>query len=42
MSTTEKSPDEPIKIQNPEALEGGIAETRLKRHLGRGVYVHNV
>lgn len=42
MVTTEASPDEPFRVQNPEALQGGVAETRLKRHLGRGVYVHDV
>lgn len=42
MVTTEPSPDEVVRVQNPEALEGGPAETRLKRHLGRGVYVHDV
>lgn len=42
MSTAEASLDDPFKIQNPEALDGGIAETRLKRHLGRGVYVQEV
>lgn len=42
MVTTEASPDEVVRVQNPEALQGGHAETRLKRHLGRGVYVHDV
>lgn len=42
MVTTEASPDNAIRVQNPEALRGGHAETRLKRHLGRGVYVHDV
>lgn len=42
MGTTNTSPDETVRVQNPEALQGGPAETRLKRHLGRGVYVHNV
>lgn len=45
MSTTNQpssvniSSDEPIRIQNPESLEGGYAELRLKRHLGQGIYV---
>ncbi|MFC6720700.1 hypothetical protein [Halobacteriaceae bacterium SHR40] len=42
MVTTNAAPDEPFRVQNPEALQGGTAETRLKRHLGRGVYVHDV
>lgn len=42
MVTTETSPDDPFRVQNPEALQGGVAETRLKRHLGRGVYVHDI
>lgn len=42
MVTTEASPDEPLRVQNPEALQGGVAEIRLKRHLGRGIYVHDV
>ncbi|WEL21955.1 hypothetical protein [Halorhabdus sp. BNX81] len=42
MATTDTSPDEVVRVQNPEALQGGPAETRLKRHLGRGVYVHDV
>ena len=42
MVTTEASPDDPFRVQNPEALQGGVAETRLKRHLGRGIYVHDV
>lgn len=42
MVTTDTSPDEPFRVQNPEALQGGPAETRLKRHLGRGIYVHDV
>jgi len=42
MATTDISPDEAVRVQNPEALQGGPAETRLKRHLGRGVYVHDV
>jgi len=42
MVTTDVSPDEAIRVQNTEALQGGPAETRLKRHLGRGVYVHDV
>jgi len=42
MVTTEASPDDAVRVQNPEALQGGHAETRLKRHLGRGVYVHDV
>lgn len=42
MGTTTTSPDETVRVQNPEALQGGSAETRLKRHLGRGVYVHDV
>lgn len=42
MVTTETSPDDPFRVQNPEALQGGVAETRLKRHLGRGIYVHEV
>lgn len=42
MATTESTPDEPFRVQNPEALQGGIAETRLKRHLGRGIYVSSV
>lgn len=42
MVTTDISPDKAVRVQNPEALQGGPAETRLKRHLGRGVYVHDV
>lgn len=42
MVTAGTSSDEAIRVQNPEALQGGHAETRLKRHLGRGVYVHDV
>lgn len=42
MATTEASLDDPFRVQNPEALQGGVAETRLKRHLGRGIYVHDV
>lgn len=42
MVTTNSTPDDPFRVQNPEALQGGIAEVRLKRHLGRGIYVHNV
>lgn len=42
MVTTNVTSDEPFRVQNPEALQGGVAETRLKRHLGRGVYVHDV
>jgi len=42
MVTTNATPDEPLRVQNPERLQGGVAETRLKRHLGRGVYVHEV
>jgi len=42
MTTTEMSPDDPFRVQNPEALQGGIDEIRLKRHLGRGVYVHDL
>lgn len=41
MGTTESKPDEAVRIQNPQALQGGQAENRLKRHLGRGVYVHD-
>lgn len=42
MVTTQATPDEPFRVQNPEALRGGTAETRLKRHLGRGIYVYDV
>lgn len=42
MSTAESSPDDPFKVQNLEALQGGVAESRLKRHLGRGIYVQNI
>lgn len=42
MVTTEATHDDPFRVQNPAALQGGVAETRLKRHLGRGVYVHDV
>lgn len=42
MSTVDSDPEEPVRIQNVEALQGGHAEIRLKRHLGRGVYVHDV
>jgi hypothetical protein len=42
MSTTDAEPNETIRVQNIEALQDGPAETRLKRHLGRGVYVHEV
>lgn len=41
MTTTRASPENPIRVQNPESLEGGLAETRLKRHLGRGIYVQD-
>jgi hypothetical protein len=41
MVTTGSSPDEVVRVQNPETLQGGRTETRLKRHLGRGVYVHD-
>lgn len=42
MVSSNKSSNDAVRVQNPEALEGGRAETRLKRHLGRGVYVHDV
>lgn len=42
MATTQTSRDDPFRVQNPETLQGGVAETRLKRHLGRGIYVHDV
>lgn len=42
MSTAESSPDDPFKVQHIEALQGGVAESRLKRHLGRSIYVQNV
>lgn len=42
MATTDTNPDEPFRVQNPDALQGGFAETRLKRHLGRGIYVNHV
>lgn len=42
MATTQSSRDDPFRVQNPESLEGGVAEARLKRHLGRGIYVQDV
>lgn len=42
MVTTEPAADDPFRVQNPESLQGGVAESRLKRHLGRGIYVHDV
>lgn len=42
MVTSEATRNNPFRVQNLEALQGGVAETRLKRHLGRGVYVHDV
>ncbi len=42
LDSTGVSSDDPFRIQNPEALRGGVDETRLKRHLGRGIYVHEV
>jgi hypothetical protein len=36
------SPDDPLKVQEISELDGGWAETRLKRHLGNGIYVQEV
>jgi hypothetical protein len=41
MSTEAPNRDK-IKIQTPTSLEGGEGEALLKKHLGRGIYVHNV
>lgn len=35
------SPDR-IKVQDPATIEGGQAEMKIKRHLGRGLYLHDV
>lgn len=42
MATTQASRDDPFRVQNLASLEGGVAEARLKRHLGRGIYVQEV
>lgn len=42
MVKNDVEPNEVVRVQNPEALQGGHAEIRLKRHLGRGIYVHDL
>jgi hypothetical protein len=39
MTATEKSI---LRVEDQVALEGGEAEIRLKRQLGRGIYIHEV
>ncbi|MDZ7731610.1 MAG: hypothetical protein U5K37_12910 [Natrialbaceae archaeon] len=42
MSVVEHPSDDVLKFREPAALEGGLPEARLKRRLGRGIYVQEV
>lgn len=42
MSTREIQSERKVRFQDEETIKGGRIEQQLKRHLGRGVYVHDV